>query len=180
MATTNLEYTKEFEKAFMCYCEEFPDRLFNSPFIQAPYIDSSKWTGRRSKSSWDKGFVSFRNPWFSISIGRFMGYADRHIRIAFTFDKRVYHSKETFYFTMYGKHSPSYFEFILWKDKMSKLMDFKVRIIHQTPLAYLFTQDDEKEIWIPKSRCEFYTDDKSSDTGTLTMTERQAIESELV
>lgn len=138
MAITNLKDYKNIEEAFMDYCERFPDRVFNSPFTPNPLIDSGKWTGRIPKNSWDRGFVSFITPWFSISIGRFMTYSDRHIRIGITLGNRVYKRKEIFYWQAYGKNISNYFEFIIWKDKMSQLIDFKVRVIHQTHLPGLF------------------------------------------
>jgi len=66
---------------------------------------------------------------------------------------------------------------------LSKLIDIRVKIIHQTHLAYLLTHNNEKHVWIPKSKCQFYGDYEDKEEfgiGTLTLTEEEAIEKELV
>ena len=53
------------------------------------------------------------------------------------------------------------------------LIDLDVRLIHETPLAWLF-YDGRKETWLPKSMCEF---DRA---GVLTLPESLALEKGLI
>ena len=54
------------------------------------------------------------------------------------------------------------------------LIDLDVRLIHETPLAWLF-HDGRKETWLPKSMCEF-----DRDAGVLTLPEPLALEKGLI
>ena len=59
----------------------------------------------------------------------------------------------------------------------SDLIDLEVRLVHETPLAWLFTQfnDGGTETWLPKSMCEF-----DQVAGILTLPEPLALEKGLI
>ena len=56
----------------------------------------------------------------------------------------------------------------------SDLIDLEVRLVHETPLAWLFN-DGRKETWLPKSACEF-----DQVAGILTLPEPLALEKGLI
>jgi len=55
----------------------------------------------------------------------------------------------------------------------SDLIDIEVVLKHETELAWLVDDGDEKPVWIPKSQAEF-------DGETLTLPEWLALEKELI
>lgn len=63
----------------------------------------------------------------------------------------------------------------------SKNIDFMVRIMFETPKAYLVTEDDDREIWIPKSQVvSMEISDEDPKYATMTISEWLAKEKELI
>lgn len=60
-------------------------------------------------------------------------------------------------------------------------IDFTVRIKHETQRAYLITEDDDREIWVPKSQIvSMEVLDESNRICLMTISEWLAKEKELI
>lgn len=63
----------------------------------------------------------------------------------------------------------------------SNLVDVAVIVKHETPKAYLVTDDGKREMWIPKSQCELVSStNRKGREGLLTLPEWLAKEKGLI